>query len=201
MMSMTIHGNSYEQEGRVSEGCPICERLWDAQLDILAQLQCSVGKEEENYLERNGLYAICGKHLRMFDSITSSQISSKLLGYLIKRALCEYGTSDGEDIFRECEQMCPVCRYLQSVEMEEIRRMAKGRCGQLTGEFVCADHLKGILSATLPENGGRILNAYGKSLEVLRDQLKVLESGSYHQIPGEMKSSLWRAVKKLTGRK
>lgn len=190
-----------EKETGISEGCPLCERIWNVQFDTLAQLQFDVGKEDESYLEASGLYAICGKHLRMFNRITSSGISSKLLRYLIRKSLEENGARGDVNVFREYERQCPICQYLESVEMEEVRKIAEVPFEQSTGDFVCLDHLKKTLSVTYPENRERILNAYKKSLQLLYDQLKALESENYYQAAAEVKSSLWRTVEKLAGRK
>lgn len=198
---MTIRGNDADEVTEASEGCPICEHIWNVQFDTLAQLQYRVGKEDENYLDTSGLYAICGKHLRMFNRITSSGISSKLLRYLIRRSLGEDGTNDINGIFREYNRKCPVCEYLESVEREEVRKIADVKFELATGDFVCLDHLKKILAATFAENRQKILEAYAQSLEMLSDQLKLLETENYYQAPGEARSSLWRTVEKLTGRK
>ena len=183
------------------EGCPICERIWNVQFDTLAQLQYRVGREDENYLETNGLYAICGKHLRMFNRITSSGISSKLLRYLIRKSLGEDGMNDINGIFREYDRKCPVCEYLESVDREEVRKIADVPFENTAGDFVCLDHLKNILAATFAENRQTIVEAYAQSLGMLSDQLKLLETENYYQAPGEARSSLWRTVEKLTGRK
>ena len=201
MTSTTIRGNNADEAAQISEGCPICEHIWNVQFDTLAQLQFEVGKRDENYLETNGLYAICGKHLRMFNRITSSGISSKLLRYLIRKSLGEDGTNDINGIFREYERKCPVCEYLESVDREEVRKIADVPFENSAGDFVCLDHLKKILTDTFAENKQRIVEAYAQSLEMLSDQLKLLESENYYQAPGEARSSLWRTVEKLAGRK
>ena len=198
---MTIRGNNADEATEVSEGCPICEHIWNVQFDTLAQLQFEVGKRDENYLETSGLYAICGKHLRMFNRITSSGISSRLLRYLIRKSLGEDGTNDMNGIFREYELKCPVCEYLESVDREEVRKIADVPFDNSAGDFVCLDHLKKILASTFAENRQKIVEAYAQSLEMLSDQLKLLESENYYQAPGEARSSLWRTVEKLAGRK
>lgn len=137
----------------------------------------------------------------MFNRITSSGTSSKMLRYLIKKSLGKDSAKGSADVFREYERECPVCEYLESVDREEVRKIAEVPFEQSTGDFVCLDHLKKVLDSTYPENRERILNAYKKSLQLLYDQLKVLESENYYQVTSEVKSSLWRTVEKLTGRK
>lgn len=186
--------NKKLQDETVNEGCALCEHIWKVQFDTLAQLQFSVGKEDESYLEANDLYAICNKHLRMFNRITSAGISSKMLRYLIQKSL------DG-NVFREYVRVCPVCEHLESVEREEVRKIAEVPFEHSSGDFVCLDHLKKILAATCPENRGNVLKAYKESLNTLFGQLKLLETENYYQVSTRVKSSLWRTVEKLTGRK
>ncbi len=201
MTSTTIPGNKDAEEVKASEGCPICERIWNIQFDALAQLQYNVGKGDEDYLETSGLYGICGKHLRMFNRITSSGISSKLLRYLIRKSLGEDGANGAMNIFREYHRECPVCECLELADMEEVRKIAEVPFEKSTGDFVCLDHLKKVLASTYPANREKILNAYKDSLQRLFDQLKVLETGNYYQVSADVKSSLWRSVEKFSGRK
>lgn len=199
--STTTRGNNDAAGIEVNEGCPLCEHVWNEQFDTLAQLQFNVGKEDESYLESNGLYAICNKHLRMFNRITSSDISSKMLRYLIKKGLVEDPAHGNGNIFREYANECPVCEHLEAVENQEVRKIADVPFEQSTGDFVCLDHLKKIFAATFPENKEKIFRAYKDSLNKLLEQLKVLESENYYQVAAEVRSSLWRTVEKLTGRK
>ncbi len=172
----------------------MCERIWNVQFDTLARLQFDVGKEDVSYLESSGLCGICNKHLRMFNRITTSSISSKLLQYLIEISL-------NGNVFRVCGKPCPVCERLEAVEREEICRIAGIPFEQTSGDFVCMDHLKKIINATHPENKEKILKAYRDSLRKLLAQLKVLETENYYQVSAEVRSSLWRTVEKLSGRR
>ena len=137
----------------------------------------------------------------MFNRITSSGVSSKLLRYLIRKSLGGDGTNDSSNLFREYDRKCPVCEHLESVEREEVRKLAEVPFEGSTGDFVCLNHLKEVLTAAFPENKRRMTGAYVKSLEMLSDQLKLFESENYCQVSGEVRSSLWRNVEKLTGRK
>ena len=191
--STTTLGNNEAAQVEVLEGCPICEHVWNVQFDALAQLQYDVYKEGEPYLETNALYAICSRHLRMLNRISSSKGSAKMLGYLIQKSL-------NGNVFREFERKCPICERLETFDKAEVLRAAQAPLELAKGDFVCLNHLRKILDISHPEEKEKILTAYKDSLGKLFEQLKVLAVENYYQTDAEVRSSLWRSLEKLAGR-
>jgi hypothetical protein len=191
--STTTLGNNNAAGIEVTEGCPICEHVWNEQFDILAQLQFDVYKEGEPFLEDNGLYAICSRHLRMLNRISSSKGSAKMLGYLIQKSL-------NGNLFRQFERKCPICERLEAFDKTEVLKAARAPLELAKGDFVCLDHLRKILDVSQPEDKEKILSAYKDSLTKLFEQLKVLSVENYYQTGAEVRSSLWRSLEKLAGR-
>lgn len=137
---------------------------------------------------------LCNRHLRMLTRISSSKTSSKMLQYLIQKSL-------SGNIFRVYGRRCPVCEHLDGVEKQEVMKAARDPLKLASGDFVCLGHLKKVLDFSQPEDKEKILNAYRDSLRKLLDQLKVLSAENYYQVAAEVRSSLWRSVEKLAGRK
>lgn len=185
----------------VPEGCPICRRIREVRFDTLALLQYNVATGDENDLNIIGVFAVCGKHLKTFDRVASSVVSAKLLRYLISKRLTDDGANGGLNILRAYERKCPVCEQLETVEREEVRRMAHTPFGHMTGGFVCVDHLKQILTAASPGNGPEMLEAFVRSLQLLYDRLRPVDSESYRRLSGQAREALVRAVEVFAGEK
>ena len=190
----TTFGNDEMKNETVDEGCELCEYVRRSEFDILAEVQFNVGNNDDAFLEAVGLAAICDKHIVMFNRVTTAKNSARLLRFLIKKSL------EG-DLLREYPQGCPVCEQLDTIEHEEVERIASKPRDHSDGDFVCVEHLKKILDITTPENRERTLAMYAESLKGLLSQLQVLETQRYYRTEPKVKSSLWRSVEKLTGRK
>ena len=187
-------GQKTENGSQRSEGCELCDYVRKSEFDLLAHLQFNVGNNDENFMEIARLDDICDQHLSKFNRIANAKTSAKLLKFLIEKSL-------NGNLLRVSTGKCPLCAQLDSMESEQIHGYAGNPFENSDGDFVCVMHLEKILDAMAPENSEKTLNIYAESLRKLLSQLRVLETKGYYAAEREARTSLWRTVEKLTGRK
>jgi|GEM_PF-4362960 hypothetical protein len=193
---MTTFGPEIFATLQTAEGCPICEALSKVEFNLLAEFQFNTATHGEEFLDKNNGSYICKNHIQLFTKISAAKVAATLLYYLIEKGKAVPDQPPSTEI-------CPICSKLAQIENSLVETYLTEVDHAPSGDFVCLQHISIIMTNskfTKLTSPDEIYNKYAGSLSRLKEQLRTIQNKNYYLSAPEERSSIWRAVAKLTGK-